>query len=82
MWYKLGVYLHIPKTTLDYISASLGSGYDPVSRCKMEMLHYWITNCAGNANWSSLAAALHDMGKTGLARRISQKYGIHTACDV
>lgn len=75
-WYMLGVYLDIPKHRLDHIQASYGSAPDGLERCKIEMITFWMENSTSlPCSWSRLAAALYDMGKKCIARRIADMYG-------
>jgi len=73
-WFHLGVYLGIPRPILDQIHAKHVASLDATEKCKIDMLSTWREN-SDNCTWSALVSALHQTGRTGMARRIAAKHG-------
>jgi ankyrin repeat protein len=72
-WYMLGVYLKIPKETLDDIEGRhfrVGG----IARCKLEMISFWLQNGQENEGlMTELVTALVKMNYQTLAEKISNR---------
>lgn len=73
-WYFLSIYMGVPKSKVDQISATHGNDANPCRRGLLEGVSYWLDNTA-NPSWSSITKALYKLEKKNLARKIAEKYG-------
>ena len=69
-WYNLGLQLDVPKDKLREIEDAYP---DKPSRCKEEIIYYWLKT-GENPSWKSLAAAITNMDLVDIAIQIHEKY--------
>ena len=73
-WFPLGLCLGVPKEKLLAIHSEHREGYDTVARCMSKMIEAWL-EMKRDANWPTLATALWQTGRKGLATKIAEKFG-------
>ena len=74
-WFYLAVYLGVPKSRIDQISATHSSDTSYCRRGLIEAVSYWLDN-SSNASWSAIVKALYMMEKKNKARELAEKYGM------
>ena len=74
-WFYLAVYLGVPKSRIDQISATHSSDSSYCRRGLIEAVSYWLDN-SPNASWSAIVKALYMMEKKNKARELAEKYGM------
>ena len=75
LWYLLTIYLGVPKSKVDQISATHGNDSNSCRRGLLEGVSYWLNNTA-NPTWSCITKALYKLERKNLARRIAKQFGI------
>ena len=74
-WFYLAVYLGVPKSRIDQISATYSSDSSYCRRGLIEAVSYWLDN-SPDASWSAIVKALYMMEKKNKARELAEKYGL------
>ena len=72
-WFKLGLYLDLPKITLDAIEYN---HHKDVERCKIEMVATWLSTCHSHPPcWWTLVKALQQVQDNASAVCIKRDFG-------
>ena len=74
-WFPLGLCLGVPKEKLREIHLQHREDYNAVARCLAKMVEVWL-EMKRDANWFTLATALWQTGRKGLATKIAKKFGM------
>ena len=80
LWYLLTIYLGVPKSKVDQISATHGNDCNSCRRGLLEGVSYWLNN-APSPTWSCITKALYKLERKNLARRIAKQFGMNTICN-
>ena len=75
-WFYLAIYLGVPKSRIDMISATHSNDPRFCRRGLIEAVSYWLDN-SPNASWSAIVKALYMMEKKNKARELAEKYGMY-----
>ena len=81
-WYLLGLFLKVPPHRLREIEQDVPPRIGSTERRLTEVLLVWMDMInPEEVKWSTLVAALANMGMKGCARRIASEYGMH-GCEI
>ena len=70
-WENIGIYLHLPISTLRAISAE--HQCDP-HKCLIGMLEVWLKRKDPPPTWSTIIEAVEFLGEEQFARNLREKY--------
>ena len=77
-WYLLGLFLKVPPHRLREIEQDVPPRIGSTERRLAEVLLVWMDMInPEEVTWSTLVAALANMGMKGCARRIASEYGMY-----
>ena len=70
-WELIGIYLHLPMSTLKTIAEE--RQHDP-HKCLIGMLEVWLKRVDPRPTWSAIIEAVKFLGEEQLARELREKY--------